>query len=201
MVWDQRKFEIDSGEEWENWKGNRGPSGNFGGPGQGGAHMLRVVLTHHAETSPTLLELQPPEASDLPTAQGSTSLPSCAPWPFIRHPFPLAYLVSWPFTWHSFLLTWLTTTHSFFSIQIRAKPAKKPLTAPPSPCQSGLRVSSLNPNSPRGTLSQDEPYCIVITDILYLPLLLDWKNLREETFHPYNDHYLVGVQYMCVKWR
>lgn len=99
------------------------------------------------------------------------------------------------------LRNWLTTTHSFFSIQIRAKPTKKPLTAPPSPCQSGLRVSSLNPNSPRGTLSQDEPYCIVITDILYLPLLLDWKNLREETFHPYNDHYLVGVQYMCVKWR
>ena len=41
--------------------------------------MLRVVLTHHAETSPMLLELQPPEASDLPAAQGSISLPSYAP--------------------------------------------------------------------------------------------------------------------------
>lgn len=39
------------------------------------------------------------------------------------------------------LLNWLLLTH-FSLVKIRAKPAKKPLTAPPSPCQSGLGVFS-----------------------------------------------------------
>lgn len=78
-------FEIDSGKNEIIVKEMRRSSGNLGVPDQGGATVLRVVLTHHAEPSSTLLGLQLPGARVLPASPcwvsqpGSTSLPSSVP--------------------------------------------------------------------------------------------------------------------------